>query len=54
MKNNCSVHIYKYSQESRRKKLRKMSKEGVIKFVGRDKTHIHYEIVDMEEYRRRK
>jgi len=48
---NCSVHRYKYSQDKRRSKLKKALQEGKVKFIGKDKTHFHYEILDMEYYK---
>jgi hypothetical protein len=46
----CSVHIYKWSQDTRRKKLKKLAKQGHLKFLYRTKTHFHYEILNMKEY----
>ena len=54
MKIDCSVHIYKYSQEKRRKVLKKLSKEGSLKYLGRSKTHFYYSILNMEEYKNKK
>ena len=45
-----SVHRYKYSQDSRRKKLKKAAKNGKVKYLGMSKTHHYYEILDMNYY----
>lgn len=50
----CSVHRYKYSQDKRRLNLKRMMRDGVLKFIGRTKTHFHYEIINIEEYKKRK
>lgn len=51
-----SVNKYKYSQQSRRKILKKLSKEGFIKFIGLINKNFTY-IIDTEigmlEYKKR-
>lgn len=49
----CSVHKYKYSQDSRRNVLKRLAKEGYLKKIQESKTHKYYEIVNMEEYIKR-
>lgn len=51
-----SVHKYKYSQDSRRKILKKLWKQGYLKFMGQFGDSFLYEIPDhnaMEEYKKR-
>ena len=31
-----------------------MKKDGILKKIGEDTTHVYYEIVDMERYKARK
>ncbi len=47
----CSVHIYKYSQTNRRSQLKRLCKEGAVKYINRTKTHIYYLIVDVIRYK---
>lgn len=47
---NISVHVYKWSQNRRRTFLKRLAKEGIIKFVGRNKTHFNYEILTKEAF----
>ena len=51
--NKISVHIYKYNQNTRRNLLKRLSKCGILKFLGRTKTHFNYEVLDMKEYSKR-
>lgn len=51
-----SVNKYKYSQQSRRKILKKLYKEGFIKFMGLINKNFTYIIdteIGMQEYRKR-
>lgn len=50
---NCSVHRYKYSQSTRRSRLKRMKKDGILKLNYVTKSHFHYIILDIESYRRR-
>jgi hypothetical protein len=50
----CSVHRYKYNQDSRRTKLRRLMRIGILKLNHKTKTHFVYDIIDMEEYKKRK
>jgi predicted transcriptional regulator len=50
---NCSVHIYRWGQSGRRKLLRRLVKEGFLRLDYRTKTHFHYTILNMEEYKKR-
>ena len=51
--NTCSVHKYKYSQDSRRNILKRMCKAGFLKKIEESKTHKYYQILDMDEYVKR-
>lgn len=51
--NICSVHKYKHSQENRRKLLKRLMKDTVLKLLQVTKTHFQYEIVNMSEYVKR-
>lgn len=51
-----SVNKYKYSQESRRRILKKLAKDGFIKFIGLINKNYTYSIPNEEsmlEYRKR-
>lgn len=48
-----TVHRYKYSQDTRRRLLRRLSKIGILKFSGLTKTHFKYEVLNQEEYNKR-
>ncbi len=50
----CSVHRYAWGQEKRRVKLKKLLKDGVLKFKEKTKTHYWYEILDQEKYNLKK
>lgn len=48
-----TVHRYKYSQDTRRKLLRRLSKIGILEFLGRTQTHYKYKVLDQVEYSKR-
>lgn len=51
-----SVNKYKYSQSSRRSILKKLAKQGIIKFIGLVNKNYTYSIETneaMEEYKKR-
>jgi hypothetical protein len=48
-----TVHRFKYSQDNRRKLLRRLSKIGILEFLGRTQTHFQYKVLNQIEYIKR-